>query len=72
MITRDIFDKKIKDMTPEEMKQYWNITSKGRYQRKDAYKTSWTMTYFGKRHKDLTPEEKREFNRIQKRFSRKG
>jgi len=70
MISKELFGKKIKDMTPEEQKEYLNVLRQKNRHNKDTYKNSWCIQHFGKRHKDLSPEEDREFYRIRQQICR--
>lgn len=70
IVTREIFGKKIKDMTKEEKDAYIRYMHKKEYKPHcDGY-TTWCIDTFGKRHKDLTPEELREFNRLYQKMRR--
>lgn len=70
-LCKQLFGKKIKDMTKEEYKEYNRICAKNTYKYvKKGYKTDWSIKNLGKRFKDLNEEEKREFWKMQKRLSR--
>lgn len=72
-IVYQMFGKRIKDLTKEELKEYKKVIKKRNYKnyyKKKGYDNCFTVKTFGKRKKDLNQEEMREFWRIQQRISR--
>jgi len=62
MLVRELFGKKIKDLTSEELKEYKRRLYDKR--RKSVWEKSYSRTTYGKTFRKLSIEEKREYNRF--------
>ena len=74
-LVHEMFGKKYRDLTDEELKEYERVRNKKYYQEHYAqfhkkYDTSLSVKMFGKRLKDLNPEESREYYKQRQRASR--
>lgn len=68
MLVRDLFGKKLNELTNEELKEYRRRIYEKR--RKGVWETSYSRITYGRPVRKLSLEERREYNRLKKKESR--